>query len=51
MSRADPFITQELPLKEGLEIGQWYSSISMQNEAFQNFAQKFKDRKKAKGKK
>jgi len=42
---------QELPLKEGLEIEQWYCSISMQNEAFQNFAEKFKDRKKAKEKK
>lgn len=38
---------QDLPLKEGLEIEQWYSSISVQSEAFQSFYQKFLARKKA----
>ncbi len=38
---------QDLPLKEGLEIEQWYSSISVQSEAFQTFYQKFLARKKA----
>lgn len=41
---------QDLPLKEGLEIEQWYSSISIQSEAFQTFYQEFLARKKAKGK-
>jgi len=38
---------QDLPLKEGLEIEQWYSSISIQSEAFQAFYQKFLAKKKA----
>lgn len=37
---------QELPLKEGLEIEQWYCSISLQSDSFQNFYKKFKERKK-----
>lgn len=41
---------QDLPLREGLEIEQWYSSISIQGEAFQTFYQEFLARKKAKGK-
>jgi enoyl-CoA hydratase len=41
---------QDLPLREGLEIEQWYSSISIQSEAFQTFYQEFLARKKAKGK-
>jgi len=41
---------QDLPLREGLEIEQWYSSISLQSEAFQTFYQEFLARKKAKGK-
>jgi enoyl-CoA hydratase/carnithine racemase len=41
---------QDLPLREGLEIEQWYSSISIQSEAFQTFYQQFLARKKAKGK-
>ncbi|MBA7687548.1 Short-chain-enoyl-CoA hydratase [subsurface metagenome] len=39
---------QDLPLKEGLEIEQWYSSISIQSEAFQAFYQEFLARKKLK---
>jgi len=38
---------QDLPLKEGLEIEQWYSSISIQSEAFQTFYQKFLAKNKA----
>ena len=41
---------RDLPLREGLEIEQWYSSISIQSEAFQTFYQEFLARKKAKGK-
>lgn len=41
---------QDLPLREGLEIEQWYSSISIQSEAFQTFYQEFLAKKKAKGK-
>ena len=41
---------QDLQLREGLEIEQWYSSISIQSEAFQAFYQQFLARKKAKGK-
>jgi len=41
---------QDLPLEEGLEIEQWYSSISLQSEAFRTFYQKFLARNKAKGK-
>ena len=41
---------QDLPLREGLELEQWYSSISIQSEAFQTFYQEFLARKKAKGK-
>ena len=36
---------QDLPLKEGLDIEQWYCTISLQSEAFQNFFKKFKSRK------
>jgi enoyl-CoA hydratase/carnithine racemase len=39
---------QDLPLIQGLEIEQWYSSISIQGEGFRAFYQKFKDRKKTK---
>ncbi|MCK4722289.1 MAG: enoyl-CoA hydratase/isomerase family protein [Dehalococcoidia bacterium] len=39
---------QDLPLREGLEIEQWYSSISIQSEAFQAFYQEFLARKKLK---
>ena len=41
---------QDLPLKDGLEVEQWYSSISIQSEAFQTFYRAFQARKKAKGK-
>lgn len=41
---------QDLPLKDGLEVEQWYSSISIQSEAFQTFYRAFEARKKAKGK-
>ena len=41
---------QDLQLREGLEMEQWYSSISIQSEAFQTFYQQFLARKKAKGK-
>ncbi len=41
---------QELSLTEGLALEQWYSSISIQSEAFQTFFKRFKDRKKAKAK-
>ncbi|MBU2551068.1 MAG: enoyl-CoA hydratase/isomerase family protein [Proteobacteria bacterium] len=37
---------QDLPLDQGLEIEQWYSSLSVQSEAFQRFHQKFVQRKK-----
>ena len=40
---------QDLPLKDGLEVEQWYSSISIQSEAFQTFYRAFQARKKAKG--
>lgn len=38
---------QDLPLKEGLQIEQWFCTISLQSEAFQNFYKEFK-RKKSK---
>jgi len=41
---------QELPLKDGLEFEQYYSSVSIQSEAFQSFYKKFMEKKKAKGK-
>lgn len=41
---------QDLPLKDGLEVEQWYSSISIQSEAFQTFYRVFQAREKAKGK-
>ena len=41
---------QDMPLEEGLEVEQWYSSISLQSEAFQTFYGAFQARKKAKGK-
>ena len=41
---------QDMPLEEGLEVEQWYSSISLQSEAFQTFYHAFQARKKAKGK-
>ena len=41
---------QELSLADGLALEQWYSSISIQGDAFQTFFKKFKERKKAKGK-
>lgn len=37
---------QELPLDDGLALEQWYSSISVQSEAFQTFHKKFMERKK-----
>jgi len=39
---------QELPLIDGLALEQWYSSISIQSEAFQTFYKKFMERKKQK---
>ena len=41
---------QELSLADGLALEQWYSSISIQGDAFQTFFKKFKERKKAKDK-
>ena len=41
---------QELSLTDGLSLEQWYSSISIQSEAFQTFFKKFKERNKAKAK-
>lgn len=39
---------QELPLSDGLALEQWYSSISLQSDAFQSFYKKFMERKKQK---
>jgi len=41
---------QDLPLKDGLELEEWYCSIATQSESFRSFYQKFLARKQAKGK-
>jgi enoyl-CoA hydratase len=40
--------SQDLSLTDGLALEGWYSSISIQSEAFQTFYKKFKERKKQK---